>query len=319
MGRAAGSGEDFQVGDGRQPLCGIVPDFRHAEEFLLQIFPPQLHSPGKARDLGRGFGAGPEAALLPAAGQQRLWIPDPGTDVQSADALGPADLVGGDGEEVRPQRFCGAWDLQKALDRVGVQQRLWVLHRQAPGDLSDGIDVSQLVVHQHAGHQRRVLPDGGEDLLRREGAVLSRDKIRHLVSLPLHPAAGFQHGAVLHCGGNDVAAQVAVLPAGGGDSPVVRLRAAGGEEQLLGPTAQCVRHGLPPDFHPALHLQPHGVLGAGVAELFGEHLIHGIRHRPGNGRSGGVVQINHEKRSPCSWALPNSKNYSIIETHQVII
>ena len=34
---------------------------------------------------------------------------------------------------------------------------------------------------------------------------------------------------------------------------------------------------------------------------------HGIRHRPGNGRSGGVVQINHEKRSPCSWALPNSK------------
>ena len=188
----------------------------------------------------------------PPPASSGLGISDPGTDIQRADALGPADLVGGDGEEVRSQRFGGAGDLQKALDRVGVQQGLGVLRRQAPGDLSDGIDVSQLVVHQHAGHQRRVLPDGGEDLLRREGAVLSRDKIRHLVSLPLHPAAGFQHGAVLHCGGNDVAAQVAVLPAGGGDSPVVRLRAAGGEEQLLGPTAQCVRHGLPPDFHPAL-------------------------------------------------------------------
>ena len=194
------------------------PDFRHAEEFLLQIFPPQLHSPGKARDLGRGFSAA-GAALLPAAGQQRLWIPDPGTDVQSADALGPADLVGGDGEEVRPQRFCGALDLQKS-DRVGVQQRHGFFTAR-PGRSQRMDRCFPARCSPACRTPAPCPPDGGEDLLRREG---SRPEPGQDTSprIPAAPSSRLHYGAVLHCGGNDVAA-VAVLPAGGSDSPVVRL------------------------------------------------------------------------------------------------
>ena len=235
-------------------------------------------------------------ALLLAAGQQGLGVLYPLADVQGADALGAADLVGGDGDEIRPQGSGGEGDLQKALDGVGVQQGLGVLRRQAPGDVGDGVDISQFVIHQHAGHQRRIRPDGVQYLLRSDGAVLGRSQVGDLVPLPLHPAAGLQHGAVLHGGGDDVASHVAVLPAGGGDGPVVRLRAAGGEEQLPGVTAQGAGDGTAPGFHPALHLQPHGILGAGVAELPGEHLVHGIRHRPGDGRGGGVVQIDHMEK-----------------------
>ena len=36
-------------------------------ELVLQVFQPQLCGLGKAGDLGRGLGAGPEAALLLAA------------------------------------------------------------------------------------------------------------------------------------------------------------------------------------------------------------------------------------------------------------
>ena len=111
VGRPAGSGEDLQIGDGGQPLHGVVPDPGHVAELVLQVFQPQLCGLGKAGDLGRGLGAGPEAALLPAAGQQGPGALHAGADVQGADALGPADLVGGDGDKVRPQGLGGAGDL----------------------------------------------------------------------------------------------------------------------------------------------------------------------------------------------------------------
>ena len=163
---AAGSGEDFQVGDGGQPLCGIVPDFAMQRGFLLQIFPPQLHCPGKARDLGRGFGAGPEAALLPAAGSRGFGIRTRGPMYTAPMPLGPPILWA---EMVR-KSAPAFWRSRGPSKSPGPRRCAATsvgFHRQAPGDLSDGIDVSQLVVHQHAGHQRRVLPDGVQDLLRR--------------------------------------------------------------------------------------------------------------------------------------------------------
>ena len=200
-----------------------------------------------------------------------------------------------------------------------MKQGLGVPGRQAPGDAGDGVDVPQLIVHQHTGHQRRIRPDGGEHLLRGDGAVLGRGQVGDFVPLPLHPPAAFQHRAVLHGGGDDVFPDMAVLPAGGGDGPVVRLRAAGGEEQLPGITVQGAGDGAAPGLHPALHLQPQGILGAGIAELLRQHLIHSVRHRPGHGGGGGVVQIDHERISPYSWALPNDENYSIIKARLNII
>lgn len=45
-----------------------------------------------------------------------------GADVECTDALGPVNLVAGDGDHVRAEGFGLEGDLQKALHGVGVEQ-----------------------------------------------------------------------------------------------------------------------------------------------------------------------------------------------------
>ena len=111
-------------------------------QFVLQMVPTQLHRFGETRDLGGGLRAGAQAHFLTAAGQQGPGIPNPGADIKSADALGGADLVAGDGDEVRSQSFGREGDFQKALDRVGVEQGFFVDGLQTLGDVCNGIDAA---------------------------------------------------------------------------------------------------------------------------------------------------------------------------------
>ena len=203
--------------------------------------------------------------------------------------------MGGNGDKVRTQGPGGEGDLQKALDGVGVQQGLRIPGCQAPGNFGDGEDVAQLIVDHHDADQGRVRPHGVQHRLSGEVALGVGGEICHLAAVLLGPAAGLHHGAVLHGGGDDVAAQVAVLPQGGPDGPVVALGAAGGEEERLGVAAQGTGDGPAPDGHLLFHLQAHGILGAGIGELLGQNGVHGIRHRPGHRGGGGVVQIDHGK------------------------
>ena len=83
----------------------------------------------------------------------------------------------------------------------------------------------------------------------------------------------------------------------------VKHSTAGGEIQLLCLAAHGTGHGFPPALHLLFHVSSQLVLGAGVAELVRQNLIHGIRHFPGNGGGGGVIQINHRDNS-FSWDLP---------------
>ena len=121
--------------DGQQPLPAIGFDVRHMPELLRQILLPQGHGPGKARDLGGGLGAGPQAPLLTAAGQQGPQIPQLRCGIQSAGALGPADLVGGQAHQIHPPTYRIAGDLQKALHRIAVQQGAAASLLQQAGDL----------------------------------------------------------------------------------------------------------------------------------------------------------------------------------------
>ena len=154
-------------------------------ELVRKTVLPQLHGLGKARDLRGGLCAGAQTHLLSAAGKQRPGLPHPGTDVQCADALGAADLVAGDGDKVRPQRFRGEGDLQKALHRVGVEQRFFIDRLQPPGDLRNGIDIAKLVVYHHNGHQRRVRPHCREHGLCGNVAICVRQKAGDLPALLL--------------------------------------------------------------------------------------------------------------------------------------
>ena len=160
-------------------------------------------------------------------------------------------------------------------------------------DLRHGEHAAGLVVHQHDADHRRVLPQRLTHLLGGDVAGHVWFEIRHLTALLLQRAAGLQHGAVLHGGGDDMAARMAVLPQGGLNGPVVALRAAGGEVQFPGLAAHRTRDNGPVALHHLLGLLPHGILGGGIAELLRQHAVHFIGNSLGHRGSGGMIQINH--------------------------
>ena len=277
-----------------QQLCpAVFLQRRHVRQLFFIALLPQLHGLGKSGDLRRGLRARAQAALLSAAGQQGTGIPHPPADVQRADPLGSAQLVGGQAHHIHAPAFRVAVYLHEALHRVAVQQGGGVLLPQQRRRLPYREHAARLVVHQHHGHQRRVLPQGGGHLLHSDIAVPPRLQAGDLIALLRQPSARLQHGAVLHSGGDDVLALVPVLPQGGLYRPVVAFRAAGGEIQAFRLAAQRPGDDGAPALHSGFHLHAHGILGGGVAELLRQHLIHGIGHGAGHRRGGGIVEIDH--------------------------
>ena len=192
-------------------------------------------------------------------------------------------------------------NLQKALHRVAVQQGAGFSVTQELSRLRHGEDAAGLVVHQHHGYQHCVVPQGARHLFHSDMAGAVRLQVRDLVPLLCQPAARLQHGAVLHGGGDDVLAGVASLPDGGLYGPVVRFRAAGGEIQALRRAVQRPGDHGAPALHGLFHLLPRGILGGGIAEVMGQHIVHGVSHSGGYRRGGGIIQIDHGKNLSISW------------------
>ena len=92
-----------------------------------QILPEHRQGSGtggpEARQGGRGLGAAAIASLLTAP-QKKRWQGQSPADVQRPCPLGAVDLMGGDGDAVRPQGLGLEGQLQKALDGVGVKNRV---------------------------------------------------------------------------------------------------------------------------------------------------------------------------------------------------
>ena len=206
-----------------------------------------------------------------------------------------------DGEEVHPQVPGGEGHLEKGLDGVGVEKGggaggpdglRGLLHRQ---------DGAQLVVHQHHGHQHRVRPQGGGQVLGVDVALAVGAQPGHLIALIGQGADRLQHGGVLDGGGDDVAALPPAVLHGGPNGPVVPLGAAGGENELLRQAAHRLRHRGPVGLKPLRRRRAVGVPGGRVPEVLrhgGQSGLGRLGAHPGGGR---VVQIDHVSRAPYLW------------------
>ena len=278
---------------GQQLFPAIVPQGGHVGELRVVIFQAQLYRLGKAGDLGGGLRAGAQAALLSAAGQQGTGLAQARADIQRADTLGRAQLVAGQAHHVHAPARRVAGDFQKPLHRVTVQQGRGLFLPQQAGRLRYGEHAARLVVHQHHGHQHRVLTQGIGHLLHGDIAVTPGLEVRHVIALLRQELAGLEDGAVLHGGGDDVLAGVAALPQSGLDGPVVALRAAGGEVQVLRGAVQRSGDDGAPALHRFFHLLTGGVLGGGVAAVVQQHVIYRVGHRLRHGCGGRIVQIDH--------------------------
>ena len=224
-------------------------------------------------------------------------------NVQRADALGAADLVGGDGDEVRSQAFGGEGHLQKPLDRIGVEEG--VPASEQGGHLLHRVAGAGLVIHQHHGHQGGVRPQGLRHLACGDAVLPVRFQIGDGIPLLLQILHALEYGAVLHGGGDDVLAQTAVLPQGSADGPVVPLRTAGGEEEPLRRTAQGGGNGAAVGLQGSLGRPAQVILGGGVAKPLRQSFHHGLRHGAGHRGGGSIVQIvqhgiaSSQIRGPC--------------------
>ena len=163
---------------------------------------------------------------------------------------------------------------------------------QSCGDLRHREHRPGLVVHQHDADQGRVLPDGVQHGLRRDVPLSIRLHIGSGVAFPLQLLDALEYGAVLHRRGNDVLPHAAVLVQRRADGPVVALRAAGGEKQLLGFAAQRSGDGFPAPVRQGFGLPAQGVLGGGVAVSLPHHMQGQISHFRQNLGGGCIVKIN---------------------------
>ena len=270
-------------GAGQQP----VPQGRHMGGVFRKTGRPLLRRRGKGGDLGHGLGAGAQAVFLISAvdqGRQVQALPD----IQGAAALEPADLVGGQAHQV--DAVHGQVDLAKGLHRVHVEQRAGAHLRHGGLCLPDGQHCPGLVAYRHQAHQHGIGPQGRPDGLRRNAAVPLRRRQRHLKALVLHGFEGVQGGVVLDGGGHDVPPQVPQPVGRAPEGGIGAFAAAGGKGDAAGLHAQGRRHPAAAVFQQRSGALPHGVQGAGVAELV--HSRKGRLPRPGqHRRGGGVIQI----------------------------
>ena len=198
-----------------------------------------------------------------------------------------------EGQQVHSQLLGGEGHLQKALDRVTVEQGGTAGALDGPGRLRHRQDGAQLVVHQHHGHQHRVRAKGLLQIGGGDVPLAVRPEVGHLIALALQRLAGLQHRGVLDGGGDDVLPLPLSQLRGGLNGPVVALGAAGGEHHLLRGAAQSPGHVGTPLLHPCGRLAAQGVAGGGVAPALAHGLhrrLDGLRPHRGGGR---VVQIMH--------------------------
>ena len=119
------------------------------------------------------------------------------------------DLVRGDGDHVRAERFGAEWDLQKALHGVGMEQRQRGSAAHGLDHVGNRHDRARLVVDHHDGDENGIGAEGLFQFLNRDSAVVVGLQICDLEALRFQLLHGVQDSVVLHGGRDDVAAALA--------------------------------------------------------------------------------------------------------------
>ncbi len=203
----------------------------------------------------------------------------------------------GDGQHVGVHGLHVHGPVARCLHRVAVEGDLLLPAERA--DLRDGLHGADLVVGKHDGDQRRILPDGGLQVLQTDHPVLVHVQQRHLKALFFQLVQGVQHGVVLEFGGDQVLFALPRAQAGGGDDGlVVGLRAAGGEIDLFGLGVEAFGDGLPGSLQGLGGVLAEGVEAGGVAVLLRQEGQHGVQRGLGHAGGSGVVGVDKHFNLP---------------------
>ena len=228
------------------------------------------------------------APLLPAAQVRRLDVIAP-AQVQRAHALGRVDLVTAHREAVDAIQLHR--HPQPGLHPVHMHggARVFLLH-----PLCQPVHIhlcADLVVHLHAAHQNGVLVHRVHEGIQVQMAGLVRGNGHHIEAQLPQPFHGHGHAGMLVAAHHHPFAPAFPGQGRAQNGNVVALRAAAGEEHLLGGGAQGLCHPGAGLFQQAAAFAAGAVQAGGVGPVLDHGLADGIRHRLIHDGGGGVIQI----------------------------
>ena len=212
------------------------------------------------------------------------------SDVEQADSLRPAELMGGQGEHVGPRILRQPGEKTDHLHRVGVDGHSKFMSQGH--DFPDGLDGPHFVVGGHDGNELRIRPDGLPHVLRVDPAAHVRGDPGHLIALFFQEGAGVQQSGMLDGRGDQVSLSRPETGHHALDHPIVALAAAGGKIDLFRAYAHAPGNVPPRLLQPRLG-PPSGLVEAGrVPPAFPEAFGHRRKRRLRQRRRRRVIQIN---------------------------
>ena len=282
-----------------QPVQQPIAQRAQADRLVGQFRGSDLRRPTEARHQRHRQRARAQAALLAAAGEQRLQAhPRPAADIQRADALGAVHLVGAERGEVETECLDVGRDLAGGLGEVGMQQRARRAHqRRKTGHV---LHHAGLVVHRHDADQQRGRAQRVAQAVGIEPAIRLHRKYHRLEAFVSEVAHGLQHAGMLGRQRDDPAACIAIgaqVAHRTLDRQVVALGGARGQHHAARIGADQVGDGRACPVAGVFGIATHPVLGTvRVAVAHAEERQHGIDHAGIARRRGLVVEIDHAAR-----------------------
>ena len=215
----------------------------------------------------------------------------PVPQVERADPLRALELMGGDRQHVGAERLDVDVDVRRRLDGIDSEQHV-AMGPHAATDLGDRLDRPDLVVGEHDRDEDRLVVDRSVELVRIDSPITIDRQLDDLEAEPLEIAERVADGMVLDRRGDDSMPAGLAGPSGAFEGEVVRLRAAGREDDLARLGVEARRHALVCLVEGGPRLSPERVRAGRVAELLREEGQHRVECLGPERRRRGVVEVD---------------------------
>ena len=207
-----------------------------------------------------------------------LYVQIPGYSdnrINATYAFGGMDLVRGDGDHVRAERFGAEWDLQKALHGVGMEQDTPLLYHFS--DLLNRKNGTGLIVGEHDGDNGRIFAHSVRQFVQIQAPFGIHAQIRQLIPLLLQMLPEGDKRRMFNTGRDDMLFFRLSLQSGHHGSGIA-FRAARGEHDLFRLRTKHRRNLFPCILNALAHLPAERVHARGITIFFRKKRNHAFKN-----------------------------------------